>query len=65
MSNDRGGAVEATLTTPGGYLLTVRTALASVERVLAGGVKPGFATPSQAFGPEFILGIAETDFRWE
>jgi hypothetical protein len=45
--------------------LTVRTALASVERVLAGGVKPGFATPSQAFGPEFILGIAETDFRWE
>ena len=65
MANDHGGAVEATLTTPGGYLLTVRTALASVERVLAGGVKPGFATPSQAFGPEFILGIAETDFRWE
>lgn len=65
MANDRGETVQATLTTPGGYQLTVQTALASLERVLGGQVTPGFATPSRAFGDDFILSIPDTDFRWE
>lgn len=44
------------MTTPEGYELTVRAALASVDRVLAA-PPAGALTPSQAFGAEFVLGI--------
>lgn len=43
------------LRTPEGYALTVQTAVAAMERVLAGQVQPGFQTPSLAFGADFIL----------
>ena len=43
------------LTTPDGYTLTVLSALAIVEKVLAGQVKPGFQTPSLAYGPDLVL----------
>lgn len=56
--------VAATMETPSGYKLTVLTAVAALERVLAGNVKSGFATPSMAFGPEFILSIPGTQV-WE
>jgi short subunit dehydrogenase-like uncharacterized protein len=42
---------------PDGYTVTVRTALAVVERVLAGQAEPGFQTPSRMYGADFILGI--------
>lgn len=45
--------------TPDGYELTVQTAIAAVTRVLAGDVSPGFHTPASAFGPDFILAIAD------
>lgn len=61
----QGHSVQATLQTLEGYRLTVLTALASLERVLAGEAPPGFSTPSKAFGEEFILDFAETDVRWE
>lgn len=60
-----GRSVEATLETPGGYPLTALCALAALERVLEGKAPSGFATPSRAFGKEFILGIAGTDLRFE
>jgi short subunit dehydrogenase-like uncharacterized protein len=43
------------LETPDGYELTIDTALAAVERVMAGDFKPGFQTPSLAYGADFIL----------
>jgi short subunit dehydrogenase-like uncharacterized protein len=49
---------------PEGYTLTVLTALAIVERVLAGEAPPGFQTPSLAYGADFILtipGMVRTD----
>lgn len=58
-----GQSAAATLTTPNGYDLTVLTALASVERVLAGDISPGFHTPSLAFGREFILTLPGTEYR--
>jgi short subunit dehydrogenase-like uncharacterized protein len=64
-SNSQGDRVEATLETPDGYALTVATALASVERVLASAVPAGFATPSQAFGADFIVEIPDAEFRWQ
>jgi short subunit dehydrogenase-like uncharacterized protein len=65
VSDADGNSVEATLETPPSYSLTAATAMASLERVLAGGVVRGFATPSRAFGSEFILTFAGTDFRWQ
>jgi short subunit dehydrogenase-like uncharacterized protein len=63
---DRSGKqVAATLETPGGYALTVLTALVAVERVRGGGTAAGFLTPARAFGPQFICEFPGTSFRWE
>lgn len=55
-----GGLVRARLTAPNGYALTALAAVRAAERVLAGGVAPGFQTPSRAFGADFILEIPGT-----
>jgi len=60
-----GRSAEATLETPDGYLFTVLSALASVDRVSAGASPPGFSTPATAFGPDFVLTLPGTDFRRE
>jgi short subunit dehydrogenase-like uncharacterized protein len=62
-ADGQGRSVEGTLQTPGGYPLTVATALASLERLLAGEVPPGFSTPARAFGAEFILAVPETSVQ--
>jgi len=57
-ATDRDGRrAVARLTGPQSYALTAMTAVAAVERVLAGMVPPGFQTPSRAFGADFILEI--------
>jgi len=60
-----GRSAEATLETPDGYLFTVLSALACVDRVAAGASPPGFSTPATAFGPDFVLTLPGTDFRRE
>ncbi|MBN2475601.1 MAG: saccharopine dehydrogenase NADP-binding domain-containing protein [Pirellulales bacterium] len=65
VSNRQGDAVEATLETPGGYRLTVATALASLGRVLDRDTYPGFYTPATAFGADFILDLPEVEFAWK
>lgn len=55
--NDAGEKAVSRLTTPEGYTLTGLTSLEIVKRVLAGGAKPGFQTPSKVFGADFIAGI--------
>jgi short subunit dehydrogenase-like uncharacterized protein len=62
--DDAGHWVEATLETAEAYELTVLSSLAAVERVLAGGVAPGYQTPARAFGAEFVLGLPETKLNW-
>jgi short subunit dehydrogenase-like uncharacterized protein len=49
--------VVSRLDAPESYALTVQTALAAVGKVRAGGARPGFQTPSLAFGKDFILEI--------
>jgi short subunit dehydrogenase-like uncharacterized protein len=56
-SDAKGNSVTATLETPGGYQLTMLTAVTCLQRILAGGVPTGFQTPSTAFGKELILTI--------
>lgn len=60
ISDDAGNTIEAALETPDGYTFTVFSALATVERVLAGKVPAGFSTPSKAFGNDFVLTLPDT-----
>ncbi len=45
------------LETPEGYTLTAHTAVAAIEKVLAGDAPIGFQTPSNAYGSNFITAI--------
>ena len=47
----------AKLRTPEGYYLTALTSVAIMQRILADDFKPGFQTPSRAYGEDFILGF--------
>jgi len=53
--NNRSQTVRSRLMTPEGYSLTAATAFDAARRVAAGEVKPGFQTPSMAFGADYIL----------
>ncbi len=62
--DDQNHCAEAVLETIDAYRYTVLAALAAVQRVLAGGIAPGFLTPSKVFGPEFALEIPGTKIQW-
>ena len=53
--NENGQTVRSWLRTPEGHVLTAETAFDVAWRVVAGEVKPGFQTPSLAFGADYIL----------
>ena len=55
--NDDGGSVSSKLKTSEGYSLTALATVEIMQRILAGDFKPGFQTPSLAYGPDFILGF--------
>jgi short subunit dehydrogenase-like uncharacterized protein len=62
---DNGGErAESRLQTPEGYTLTALSSLLIVRKVLAGQVRPGFQTPSSAYGPDLVMeipGVERTD----
>ena len=60
---DGAATVEGTLVTPEGYDLTAVTAVECVRRLQAGGVAPGYQTPSLAFGAAFVSTIAGCDLK--
>ena len=57
VGDPQGHKVVSRLLTPEAYALTAQTALAAVRKILRGDFKPGFQTPSLAFGADFILEI--------
>jgi short subunit dehydrogenase-like uncharacterized protein len=71
VSDGQGGRAVSKLETPEAYTLTALTAVEIMKRILAGGgstgetqgFKPGFQTPSRAFGPDFILGFPHVTRR--
>jgi short subunit dehydrogenase-like uncharacterized protein len=52
--NAAGDRVVSRLSCPEGYTLTAMTSLEIVRRALAGEIRPGFQTPSLAYGADFI-----------
>jgi short subunit dehydrogenase-like uncharacterized protein len=64
--NEKGQTVRSRLRTPEGDTLTAETAFDAAQRVAAGEVKPGFQTPSLAFGADYILkfdGVTREDLN--
>lgn len=53
-THEDGQVVEGTGETPEGYALTAMASVESAQRVLEGGVTPGYHTPSSAFGADFL-----------
>jgi short subunit dehydrogenase-like uncharacterized protein len=62
-SDAMGRRVESRLSCANGYSFTAQATVAAVQRVLAGGIAPGFHTPSSAFGIGFLeeLGVSIED----
>ena len=60
VSDPAGGCAEARLQMMEAYNFTAQSALLAVEKLLAGGAKPGFQTPAMAFGDDFVLEIEGT-----
>lgn len=58
--DDDGNRAASRLRTPDGYTLTALTSVAAAQKALGGGARPGFQTPSRAFGKDFILEIPGT-----
>lgn len=57
VKNAAGDARVSRMKTPEGYTLTADASLTILARVLAGDFKPGFQTPSLAYGADFVLGL--------
>jgi short subunit dehydrogenase-like uncharacterized protein len=57
-TNGAGATVRSRLETPDAYALTAETAVEIARRAAAGKTRHGFATPSLAFGADFILEFA-------
>jgi len=55
--NAHGQIVRARMHTPEAYAFTASAAVAAIDRVLAGGVEPGFQTPARAWGADFACEI--------
>lgn len=63
---DADQVVRAKLRTPEGYRCTALTTVEIMKRILDGGCKPGFQTPSLAYGTDFILqfdGVQREDLK--
>jgi short subunit dehydrogenase-like uncharacterized protein len=54
-ASDGATVVRSKLRVPEGYQLTALTSLAIAKRILAEDLKPGFQTPSRAYGADYIL----------
>jgi short subunit dehydrogenase-like uncharacterized protein len=57
VSNAKGEEVTMTMSVPEGYTFTVLSAIAAVDRLLAGPARAGAFTPAKYFGPEFVKTI--------
>jgi short subunit dehydrogenase-like uncharacterized protein len=55
VADQNGGRAVSKLTSPEGYTCTALTTVEIMKRILNGEFKPGFQTPSLAYGADFIL----------
>jgi short subunit dehydrogenase-like uncharacterized protein len=68
VTDPNGGRAASKLISPEGYTCTALTTVEIMKRILNGESKPGFQTPSLAYGPDFILqfaGVERSDLKQE
>jgi short subunit dehydrogenase-like uncharacterized protein len=58
VEDDAGGRAVSRLETPEAYALTASSALEIANRVVAGQYKPGYQTPSSAYGPDLVFALS-------
>lgn len=51
------------LETVEGYTLTAKTSVLIAQKILSGNVRPGFQTPSKAYGPDLIMEVPGSSRR--
>lgn len=59
VKNRDGASKSLGIRTPNGYSFTVQSALASLQELMMGNLKPGAYTPSMAFGKDFVLSLPD------
>lgn len=64
VSADDGRTVEGEMHTPNGYALTVDASVSIAERLLTTPPAPGYHTPSQLLGAEYVLGLDGVSVRF-
>ncbi|MDQ6829039.1 MAG: saccharopine dehydrogenase NADP-binding domain-containing protein [Gemmatimonadota bacterium] len=64
VEDEQGRRASARMRTPDGYTLTSITALEIARRASEGNAKPGFQTPSLAYGADLILEVTAGVERW-
>lgn len=60
VKNAQGEERVSRIVTASGYALTAQTAVSIAEKIIAGNLKPGYQTPSMAYGAGLILEIPGT-----
>jgi short subunit dehydrogenase-like uncharacterized protein len=55
VTNDQGGRAVSRLRTREGYTFTAQVTVEIMKRILNNDYKPGFQTPSLAYGSDFVL----------
>ncbi|WP_425392193.1 saccharopine dehydrogenase family protein [Ekhidna sp.] len=60
--SDEEKSIEARLKTPNGYTLTAKASVLIAKKIFSGDFKPGFQTPSSAYGEKLILEIDGCEF---
>ena len=62
--DDAGRRAVSRMRTPHAYAFTAETAVAVIDRVLAGDAHPGYQSPASAYGPDFVLTLPGVT-RWD
>lgn len=57
VQNQKGESVTGTMQTPEAYSLTASSMLLVAQKILNGQYKPGYQTPSSAYGPDLVMEI--------
>jgi len=66
VADDQGGRAVSKLRTREGYTFTAQVTVEIMKRILNGDYKIGFATPSLAYGPNFVMqleGVTREDLK--
>ena len=56
-TNSKGENVTVRMSTPDGYTLSMHAVLIMAKKILEGNFKPGYQTPSTAYGEDLIMEV--------